>query len=66
MKSALQFHSNQFKLIEEDTYATTDDFERLFARKRCFASFDNAHRPHVVSLPNQRLARPMVWHSGCF
>ena len=33
MKSAIQFHSNQFKLIEEDTYATTDDFQRLFARE---------------------------------
>jgi hypothetical protein len=33
MKSALQFHSNQFKLIEEDTYATTDDFQRLFVRE---------------------------------
>jgi hypothetical protein len=33
MKSALQFHSNQFKLIEKDTYATKDDFQRLFARE---------------------------------
>ena len=33
MKSALQFHSNQFKLIEEDTFATTDDYQRLFARE---------------------------------
>jgi len=33
MKSALQFHSNQFKSIEEETYATTDDFQRLFARE---------------------------------
>jgi len=33
MKSALQFHSNQFRLTEEDTYATTDDFQRLFARE---------------------------------
>src|SRR5208282_3046394 len=33
MKSALQFHSNRFRLIEEDTYATTDDFQRLFARE---------------------------------
>jgi hypothetical protein len=32
MKSALQFHSNRFRLIEEDTYATSDDFQRLFAR----------------------------------
>lgn len=31
MKSAIQFHSNQFKLIEEDTYATTEDFQRIFA-----------------------------------
>jgi hypothetical protein len=31
MKSALQFHSNEFKLIEKDTYATPDDFKRLFA-----------------------------------
>ncbi len=30
MKSALQFHSNQFKLIEDDTYATAADFQRLF------------------------------------
>jgi hypothetical protein len=33
MKSALQFHSNQFNLIEKDTYATKDDFQRLFARE---------------------------------
>jgi len=33
MKCALQFHSNQFKLIEEDTYATAEDFQRLFARE---------------------------------
>lgn len=33
MKSALQFHSNQFQLIEESSYATTDDFQRLFARE---------------------------------
>src|ERR1035441_8022378 len=33
MKSALQFHSNQFNSIEEDTYATTDDFQRLFERE---------------------------------
>jgi len=33
MKSALRFHSNQFKLIEEDTCATTDDFQCLFARE---------------------------------
>jgi DNA-directed RNA polymerase specialized sigma24 family protein len=33
MKSALQFHSYQFKLTEEETYATTDDFQRLFARE---------------------------------
>lgn len=33
MKSALQFHSNQFRLIEDDTHATTDDFQRLFARE---------------------------------
>lgn len=33
MRSALQFHSNQFRLTEEDTYATTDDFQRLFARE---------------------------------
>jgi DNA-directed RNA polymerase specialized sigma24 family protein len=33
MKSALKFHSNQFRLTEEDTYATTDDFQKLFARE---------------------------------
>lgn len=33
MKSALQLHSNQFKLTEEDPYATTNDFQRLFARE---------------------------------
>jgi len=33
MKSAHQFHSNRFRLIEEDTYATADDFQRLFARE---------------------------------
>jgi DNA-directed RNA polymerase specialized sigma24 family protein len=33
MKSALQFHRNQLSLIEEDTCATTDDFQRLFARE---------------------------------
>jgi len=27
MGSSLQFHSNQFKPIEDDTYATTDDFQ---------------------------------------
>jgi hypothetical protein len=26
---------------------------RQFACRRCFASFDNTHKPHVVSLPNQ-------------
>lgn len=31
MKSALQFHSNQFTLVEGDTFATSDDFQRLFA-----------------------------------
>lgn len=33
MKSALQFSSNQFKLTEEYSYATADDFQRLFARE---------------------------------
>ena len=33
MKSALQFHSNQFKFVGEDTYATAEDFQRLFARE---------------------------------
>lgn len=33
MKSALQFHSNQFNLIEKNTYASKDDFQRLFARE---------------------------------
>jgi len=33
MKSVLQFHSDRFKLIEDNTYATTDDFQRLFARE---------------------------------
>ena len=33
MRSALQFHSRQFKLTEEDTYATTHDFRSLFARE---------------------------------
>jgi DNA-directed RNA polymerase specialized sigma24 family protein len=33
MKSALQFHSNQFRLPQENTYATTEDFQRLFARE---------------------------------
>ena len=33
MKSALQFHSNQFRLTEEDTYAKAEDFQRLFARE---------------------------------
>jgi hypothetical protein len=33
MKSALQFHSNRFRLIEDDDYATSDDFQRLFARE---------------------------------
>jgi DNA-directed RNA polymerase specialized sigma24 family protein len=32
MRSALQFHNNQFKSIEDDTYATTEDFQRIFAR----------------------------------
>jgi hypothetical protein len=33
MKTALQFHSRQFKLPEEDIYATTDDIQGLFARE---------------------------------
>lgn len=33
MKSALQFHSNQFRLTEEDRYATADYFQRLFKRE---------------------------------
>lgn len=33
MKSALQFHSNKFRLMEDDTYATPGDFQRLFARE---------------------------------
>jgi DNA-directed RNA polymerase specialized sigma24 family protein len=33
MKSALQFHSDQFNLIEGDTCATTDDIQRFFARE---------------------------------
>jgi hypothetical protein len=33
MKSVLQIHSDRFKLIEDNTYATTDDFQRLFARQ---------------------------------
>lgn len=33
MRSALQFRSKQFDLIEEYTYATADDFQRLFARE---------------------------------
>jgi hypothetical protein len=33
MKSALQFHRNQFRLPEEDTYATAEDFQRLFAKE---------------------------------
>ena len=33
MKTALQFHSRQFKLAEKDIYATTDDFQGLFARE---------------------------------
>jgi len=33
MKSALQFHTNPFKLAGKDTYATADDFQRLFAKE---------------------------------
>jgi DNA-directed RNA polymerase specialized sigma24 family protein len=33
MKSAPQFHSNQFRLTEEDTYAKAEDFQKLFARE---------------------------------
>ena len=33
MKQALHFHSKQFELIDKDTYATTDDFQRVFARE---------------------------------
>jgi hypothetical protein len=33
MKNALQFHSNQLEPSEEDAYATTDDFQQLFARE---------------------------------
>jgi len=39
---------------------------RQSACRRCHASFDNTHMPHLVSLPNQQLARRLVWHSGCF
>jgi DNA-directed RNA polymerase specialized sigma24 family protein len=31
MKSLLQFHSDQFKLIEDETYAINDEFQQLFA-----------------------------------
>lgn len=31
MKSELQFHSDQFKLIEDETYAVNDEFQHLFA-----------------------------------
>lgn len=41
------------------------DALRQFVCRRNFASFDNAHGPHLVSLPNQRLASRLVWHSGC-
>lgn len=33
MRSMFQYHSDQFKLVEEDTYATADDFQKLFARE---------------------------------
>jgi DNA-directed RNA polymerase specialized sigma24 family protein len=31
MKSLLQFHSDRFKLIEDETHAVNDEFQRLFA-----------------------------------
>ena len=31
MKSVLQFHSDRFKLIEDETYAVNDEFQLLFA-----------------------------------
>jgi len=31
MNSTLEYHRDQYKLSEEDTYATSDDFQRLFA-----------------------------------
>ena len=31
MKSVLQFHSDRFKLIEDETYAVNDGFQQLFA-----------------------------------
>lgn len=33
MNTALQFRSNQFELMERNSYATPDDFQRLFARE---------------------------------
>jgi hypothetical protein len=30
-----------------------------------FASFDNAPKPLSISLPHQRLASLVVWHSEC-
>jgi hypothetical protein len=33
MKSSLQFHRNQSRLSDEDSFATTLDFQRLFARE---------------------------------
>jgi DNA-directed RNA polymerase specialized sigma24 family protein len=31
MSSSLQFHSDQFKLVEDGTYAVNDEFQQLFA-----------------------------------
>jgi hypothetical protein len=33
MNSVRQFHSDQFRLVEKDAYATADDFQSLFARE---------------------------------
>jgi hypothetical protein len=33
LRSALKFRSNQFKSIREDTYASMDDFQKLFAKE---------------------------------
>lgn len=33
MKSAIQFQRNRFRSIEDEPYATTDDFQRLFTRE---------------------------------
>jgi hypothetical protein len=59
MKSALQYHGNQINLSEEDTYATAEYFQRLFASEmpdlfrlslRLTADAEKAERGLILAL----------------